>query len=140
MVVKDHYIIHIIHLFVPLEAQPMGAMVLNLVDSMRGPSMNSIQPWNSRICIVKVTHSSTASHLINCHYGLINVQCNENYIIKSCILFLIPWKYAIHDYDAMFHVHDELEQSLFWDQFNQSPCYNVNLLSGSCMGMDGEDH
>jgi hypothetical protein len=43
----------------------------------------------------------------------------------------------IHDYDAMFHVHDELEQSLLWDQFNQSPCYNVNLVSGSCMGMDG---
>jgi hypothetical protein len=54
--------------------------------------------------------------------------------------FPIPWKYAIQDYDAMFHVHDELEQSLFWDQFNQSPCYNVNLVSGSCTGMDGGDH
>jgi hypothetical protein len=37
----------------------------------------------------------------------------------------------------MFHVHDELEQSLLRDQFNQSPCYNANLVSESCMGMDG---
>jgi hypothetical protein len=102
--------------------------------------MHLIQPWNSKICIIKVTDSSIASHLINCHCGFINVRCNENYIIKSCILLPIPWKYAIHDYDAMFHVHVEVEQSLLWNQFNQSPCYNENLVSGSCMGMDGGDH
>jgi hypothetical protein len=37
MVVKDHYIVHIILLFVPLEPQPMGVMVLNLVDFNERP-------------------------------------------------------------------------------------------------------
>jgi hypothetical protein len=37
MVVKDHCIVHIIHLFVPLEPQPMGVMVLNLMDFNERP-------------------------------------------------------------------------------------------------------
>ncbi len=57
--------------------------------------------------------------------------------LKVAFFFQFHGNMPIHDYDAMFHVHDELEQSLLWDQFNLSPCYNVNLVSGSCMGMDG---
>lgn len=37
MVVKYHCIVHIIHLFVPLEPQPMGIIVLNLVDFNERP-------------------------------------------------------------------------------------------------------
>jgi hypothetical protein len=37
MVVKNHYIVHIIHLFMPLEPQPMGIIVLNLVDFNERP-------------------------------------------------------------------------------------------------------
>lgn len=55
---------------------------------------------------------------------------------KVAFFFQFHGNMPIDDYD----VHDELEQSLLWDRFNQSPCYNANLVSESCTSMDGGDH
>jgi hypothetical protein len=72
--------------------------------------------------------SSRPTNLIN--YDLTNAKCNENYIITNCTFILIPQECIIHDYIVMFHMHNELQQLLFWGKLSQ-------LL---CMGLNGGDH
>jgi hypothetical protein len=51
-------------------------------------------------------------------YGFIDVGCNGNCIITNYTLTLVPHECTIHDHIVMFHVHDELKQSMLWAQLS----------------------
>jgi len=52
---------------------------------------------------------------------------HEIYIITYSKLVLVPHEGILHDYIVMFHVYDELEQTLFWGELSWSPEHNVTF-------------
>jgi hypothetical protein len=101
MMVHNHRAIHIIHLFLPIEPQPMGNII---------PDINE-GPINESNTTLELKDLCTKSHsfleiwplnfVVECQ---IDAKCNENCIIKYSRLVPILKECVIHDNIVMFHV------------------------------------
>lgn len=104
-------------------------------------------PINQSNITLEFANVHTKSHLLLnikplnfIAYGFIDIGCNKNCIITNYTLTLVPHECILHDHIIMFHVHGEFKQSMLWAQLSWLPCYNASFISGSCMGLDGENH
>jgi hypothetical protein len=104
MMVHNYHVIHKIHIFSPIEPQPMGNIIprfLNFDESLINESNTTLELRNLH----------TNSHLLLKIWPLniitqhqIDARCNENYIITYNKLVPIPKKCVIHDNIVMFHI------------------------------------
>lgn len=84
--VQEHRVVHTIHFLLPFEPQPMGNIVPRFVNLNESPIDESSLTLKLMDVHTKGHPflNNTPSNTIAC--GLINPQCNENYIITYYIL------------------------------------------------------
>jgi hypothetical protein len=104
MMVHNYHVLHKIHIFPPIEPQPMGNIIPRFLDFDESP----INEFNTTL-EPKNLHAN--NHLLLKIWLLniiiqhqIDARCNENYIITYTKLVPIPKKCVIHDNIVMFHV------------------------------------
>jgi hypothetical protein len=102
--VHNHHVIHKIHIFPPIEPQPMGNIIPRFPDFDESP----INEFNTTL---ELKNLDANNHLLLKIWLLniitqhqIDARCNENYIITYSKLVPIPKKCVIHDNIVMFHV------------------------------------
>jgi hypothetical protein len=90
MVVHHHYVVHAIHILLPIKPIPMGWIVprfTNFDGSTINKSNATLEVWKLRNQDPMLLNSGPLDLINN---GRIHARCNRNAIIIYCILAPIP--------------------------------------------------